>query len=73
MGAAGCAWPSSPETTANALAEVGRRHWAFQPIGNPTPPVVRDTAWERTPIDQFVLAQLETAGLARRRRPIGAR
>ncbi len=64
MGAAGRPWPASPEVTAGALADVQRRHWAFQPIGNPAPPVVHDAAWERTPIDRFVLARLEAAGLA---------
>ena len=60
----GAPWPASSEATDDKLAEVQRRHWAFQPIGNPTPPVVDNAAWERTPIDRFVLAKLEAAGLA---------
>jgi mono/diheme cytochrome c family protein len=60
----GAPWPASSEATDDKLADVQRRHWAFQPIRNPTPPVVHDVAWERTPIDRFVLAKLETAGLA---------
>ena len=60
----GAPWPASSEATDDKLADVQRRHWAFQPIRNPTPPVVHDAAWERTPIDRFVLAKLETAGLA---------
>jgi len=37
-------------------------HWAFQPIGNPTPPAVRDASWPRTSVDRFILAKLEAAG-----------
>lgn len=35
------------------------KHWSFQPLSTPTPPVVSDTAWPRDPIDLFVLARLE--------------
>ncbi len=38
-------------------------HWSFQPVGNPTPPAVKDAAWVRDPIDRFILAKLEAAGL----------
>ncbi len=38
-------------------------HWAFQPVVKPQVPPVRDTAWPRNPIDQFVLSKLETKGL----------
>ena len=38
-------------------------HWAFQPIGRPTPPRVNDTAWPRTPVDSFILARLEARGI----------
>ena len=31
------------------------RHWAFLPLGKPTPPDVRDAAWCRNEIDQFIL------------------
>lgn len=60
----GAPWPASSDATDDQLADVQRRHWAFQPIRNPTPPVVHDAALEQTPIDRFVLAKLETAGLA---------
>ena len=39
-------------------------HWAFQPPGLPQLPAVRDGAWPQTPIDPFVLARLESMGLA---------
>ena len=59
----GAPWPAA-EVNDEHPAEAWRRHWAFQPIGNPAPPVVQDGTWERTPIDRFVLAKLEAAGLA---------
>ena len=39
------------------------KHWAFQPIRQPGRPPVKDAAWPRSPIDPFVLARLEAAGL----------
>ncbi len=41
----------------------GATHWAFQPIAEPAPPPVRDEGWCANPIDRFVLARLEAAGL----------
>lgn len=38
-------------------------HWAFQPIAEPTPPAVEDESWIQSPIDRFVLARLEAAGM----------
>jgi hypothetical protein len=38
-------------------------HWAFQPVKQPTVPVVKDAAWVRNPIDAFILARLEREGL----------
>ena len=44
-------------------AEVAKGpHWAFQPVRNPAPPAVTNTAWCRTPIDRFILADLESRG-----------
>jgi hypothetical protein len=39
------------------------QHWAFQPIRQPVVPIVNDHPWVRTPIDAFVLAKLQAAGL----------
>src|SRR5262249_30862003 len=50
--------------TADSLrADDSPKHWAFQPVRRPEPPSVRDRAWVRTPIDEFILAKLEAAGL----------
>jgi len=38
-------------------------HWAYVPPKKPEPPAVSDQAWLRNPIDNFVLAKLESEGL----------
>lgn len=38
-------------------------HWAFQPISTPEPPSLDDTSWCKSPIDYFVLSELEANGL----------
>lgn len=40
------------------------RHWAFEPVGQPRPPFVRDNTWTRTAIDRFVLSVLERRDLS---------
>ncbi len=47
-------------------------HWAYQPIRRPSIPAVRNRDWPRSPVDSFVLAALEAAGLTPRRRPTAA-
>ncbi|MGQ0635952.1 MAG: PSD1 and planctomycete cytochrome C domain-containing protein [Planctomycetaceae bacterium] len=48
-----------PETrTASATA-----HWAFQPVQRPAIPVVKERGWVQTPIDDFILAALESRGM----------
>jgi Protein of unknown function (DUF1553)/Protein of unknown function (DUF1549)/Planctomycete cytochrome C len=39
-------------------------HWAFEPLHRVAPPPVKDKRWPHNPIDRFVLARLETEGLA---------
>ncbi len=39
------------------------RHWAFQPPRPVVPPAVANAAWAQTPIDRFILARLESAGI----------
>ena len=61
----GVVWPESPsETNAEAdskfvITEDHRKFWAFQPVGKSVPP-----AGIGTPIDRFLGAKLEEAGLA---------
>jgi hypothetical protein len=42
----------------------GGRHWSFQPRKVVAPPEVRNRAWVRNEIDQFILAKLEANGIA---------
>lgn len=44
--------------------KTGREFWSFKPLAAPAPPQVRDTAWVKTPVDAFLLAQLEAKGLS---------
>ncbi len=39
------------------------QHWAFRPIIRPDVPEVANAEWCRSPIDRFVLARLEPAGI----------
>ena len=63
----GAPWPEDGV----ALDEAGgfdleaRRasHWCWQPVADAEPPAVDDAAWCRDPVDAFVLAKLEAAGL----------
>jgi len=41
---------------------VGRNHWSFLPVQPQKVPTVETPAWCKTPIDNFVLAKLESAG-----------
>lgn len=47
-----------------SITEKDRRHWAFQPIQQPAVPKVKDAAAAANSIDHFILAALETNGLA---------
>ena len=51
------AWPAGAEA-------VEERHWSLQPMVRPEIPRTKNSAWPRTPIDQFVLAKLEEKRLA---------
>ncbi len=61
----GAPWPDEPDPAATAATQEERRksHWAFQPVVRHSPPAVRATSWTQGPIDAFVLARLEAAGL----------
>ncbi|MEI7700271.1 MAG: PSD1 and planctomycete cytochrome C domain-containing protein [Planctomycetia bacterium] len=50
-----------PERRLNA--DEGRRHWAFQPVAPQQPPPVKDETWPLDPLDRFLLAKLEAAGI----------
>src|SRR5262245_42958062 len=50
--------------TLPTAGEDGRQFWAYGPIARVEPPRVKQQSWIRTPIDQFILARLESAGLS---------
>ncbi len=53
-----------PETlTGPIITEEERSYWAYQPVQRPAPPVVKDQAKVRTPVDRFLLSRLERDGL----------
>jgi hypothetical protein len=56
----GAPWPESSA----AAGPDGRKHWAFQPVADPVPPVNPDNHWSRTSIDRFVYAKLLEKGLS---------
>jgi len=45
------------------IKKSDREHWSFRVPVRPKPPVVKNADWVRNPIDQFILARLEKAGL----------
>jgi len=49
--------------SSQAVTNPKSKHWAFQPVRRPAPAGVRNRAWVRNPIDQFVLAKLEAEGV----------
>ena len=68
----GLAWPAADAQAlarAKTLAEnetiaaVRGSFWSFQPVSHPPLPEVRDTGWSKTPLDRFVLAELEQHAL----------
>ncbi len=67
--ALGAPWPAgSADKAAKAQGaapgdDASATHWAFQPVRPVSPPAVKDRTWIRSPVDRFVLARLEAAGL----------
>ncbi|MBO0698303.1 MAG: DUF1549 domain-containing protein, partial [Zavarzinella sp.] len=57
----GAVYPTATAARADAT------HWAFVPPADRPPPSVKETGWMKSPIDRFILAELEAKGL----RPTG--
>jgi hypothetical protein len=51
--------PDPREPSANASKFDKTNHWAFQPFKKPAIPSVKNPGWAQTPVDLFVLAQLD--------------
>jgi mono/diheme cytochrome c family protein len=47
-----------------AITERERRFWSFQPVKEPPLPEFADNGWVQSPIDRFILAKLQSKGLA---------
>ena len=65
----GAPWPAEDAKAAgpkNAGFDLAERtkHWAFQGLVAHDPPPVKDVSWPASPIDHFILARLEAAGLS---------
>jgi hypothetical protein len=58
----GAPWPTDQPAN-SAEGDAWNRHWAFQPITNPSLPDVRQRQWPRTSVDRFILSRLEERGL----------
>jgi len=77
----GLPWPNAKVATPTPTREVTgdvpftdeqKAFWAFQPVGRPVRPEVKNRAWPQSPIDEFVQAELETNSLSAAR-PASAR
>jgi hypothetical protein len=53
---------AAPRPTGMSI-EDGRKFWSMQPVSAPVLPQVALAEWGNTPIDNFVLAKLESSGL----------
>ncbi|VTS02812.1 DUF1553 domain-containing protein [Tuwongella immobilis] len=61
--------PLSPDQVAKLKQWISEgapyaQHWAFVSPTRPTPPPTKSTNWARNPIDAFILAKLESRGIA---------
>ncbi len=55
---------AQPANVPEAKPSASAKAWSpYQPVLAPAIPAVKQKAWVRTPVDAFVLAKLETAGL----------
>jgi cytochrome c553 len=64
--------PEGPQLSEREIARLSQwidagaeftQHWAFRPPQTPELPVTVDRVWGRQPLDQFILAKLEQAGV----------
>ena len=68
----GAVWPGyglQPRPVSGDLASQAKftdadyRYWAYQPVEDPAVPQVANSTWPISPIDHFILARLEAAGI----------
>lgn len=64
--AMGLPWPDETPPDGHAPTRDPSRHWAFQPIADPSPPAIPagiDPGWAHHPIDHFIAERLAAAGM----------
>jgi cytochrome c553 len=62
--ASGTAAPATTVPDMEARFQKARaNHWAFQPLRRPPLPKLQNQSWCKTPVDNFILAKLEQAGI----------
>ncbi|RYD70230.1 MAG: DUF1549 domain-containing protein, partial [Verrucomicrobiaceae bacterium] len=60
----GMPWPEDNGPALSSQQIAVQKHWSFQPVKRPEVPNPKDDAkWGQSPLDRFVLARLEAAGL----------
>lgn len=64
----GAPWPKESDTEIEMKAEFDLEarkaaHWSWKPIRKPNVPGVKNSGWPKDPIDNFILSQVEGAGL----------
>ncbi len=64
----GAVWPATAVSVATVAPTAGfteqqRNFWSFQPVKEPVVPPVKNKRWGQSPIDNFILAELEKRGL----------
>ncbi|MGV3483584.1 MAG: DUF1549 domain-containing protein, partial [Planctomycetaceae bacterium] len=65
--ATGAPWNEPPPNKSLPSIAHGKEtsdHWSFQPLADPLPPTVDDPHWPQHPIDRFIQARRDQAGLA---------
>jgi mono/diheme cytochrome c family protein len=55
--------PAGPAWITKTVASEAREFWSFQPLALAHPPAVKHGEWSQSPIDAFILARQEAAGL----------
>ena len=55
--------PRLASAAQKAWKDSGKDHWAWQPLTKPAVPEVKDAAWAKTPVDNFILAKLEAKAM----------
>ncbi len=59
----GAVWPEDAQSSINNQASSLPQHWAFVAPVRPALPSVKNKAWLRNPVDNFILSRIEKNGL----------